>query len=206
MATQDVPVIWHEVTEKVKTRIVLPGLWRAMEAARALAVDDGLFVLGFPPAVSHDAGLLLDSKNLNIIERALEEAAGQPLRLKIIQGETLEDWHLQKRRDEEAAAYVRATQERRRREVGVEQGWDGINERLTRRYAELPLRGLPQTQAAYLEEALELLSDAVKRLMPDTPAELDQRALARVIEKVADRAAVPAPMIAFLLRQRTRQG
>jgi len=156
--------------------------------------------------VSHDAGLLLDSKNLNIIERALEEAAGQPLRLKIIQGETLEDWHLQKRRDEEAAAYVRAAQERKRREVGVEQGWDGINERLTRRYAELPLRGLPQTQAAYLEEALELLSDAVKRLMPDTPTELDQRALARVIEKVADRAAVPAPMIAFLLRQRTRQG
>jgi hypothetical protein len=206
MATQDVPRIWHEVTEKVKTRIVLPGLWRAMEAGRALAVDDGQFILGFPPQVSHDAGLLLDSKNLNIIERALEETAGQPLRLKIIQGETLEDWTLQKQRDEEAAAYVRAAQERKRREAGVEQGWDGISERLTRRYAELSLRGLPQTQAAYLEEALELLSDAAKRLMPDPPTEVDQRALARVLDKVADRAGVPAPMIAFLLRQRTRQG
>ena len=50
------------------------------------------------------------------------------------------------------------------------------------------------------------LSDAAKRLMPDPPTEVDQRALARVLDKVADRAGVPAPMIAFLLRQRTRQG
>jgi hypothetical protein len=206
MATQEAPVIWHQVTEKVKQRIVLPGLWRAMEAARALTVDDGLFILAFPPQVSHDAGLLLDSKNLNIIERALEEESGQPLRLKIIQGETLDDWLQQKRRDEEAAAYVRAAQERKRREVGIEQGWDGISERLTRRYAELPLRGLAQTQAAYLEEALDLLTEGVQRLMPPTPSEVDQRALARVIDKVADRAGVPAPLIAFLLRQRTRQG
>jgi hypothetical protein len=205
MATQDVSGIWHEVTEKVKQRLVLPGLWRAMEAAKALAVDDGLFILGFPPQVSHDAGLLMDSKNLNVIERALEETAGQPWRLKIIQGETQEDWLQQKRRDEEAAAYVRAAQERKRREAGVEQGWDGISERLTRRYAELPLRGLPQTQAAYLDECLEVLADAVQRLMPATPTEVDQRALARVIEKVADRSAVPAPVIAFFLRQRTRQ-
>jgi hypothetical protein len=203
MATQDVSAIWHEVTETVKQRIVLPGLWRAMESARALAVDDGLFILGFPPQVSHDAGLLMDSKNLNVIERALEETAGQPWRLKIIQGETPEDWLQQKRRDEEAAAYVRSAQERKRREAGVEQGWDGISERLTRRYAELPLRGLPQTQAAYLDECLDVLADAVRRLMPDTPTEVDQRALARVIDKVADRAAIPGPMIAFLLRQRT---
>jgi hypothetical protein len=32
---------------------------------------------------------------------------------------------------------------------------------------------------------------------------VDQRALARVIDKVADRAGIPGPMIAFLLRQRT---
>jgi hypothetical protein len=42
--------------------------------------------------------------------------------------------------------------------------------------------------------------------MPATPTEVDQRALARVIEKVADRSAVPSPVIAFFLRQRTRQG
>jgi hypothetical protein len=206
MATQDVSGIWHQVTEKVKQRIVLPGLWRAMEAARALAVDDGLFIVGFPPQVSHDAGLLMDSKNLNVIERALEEAANQPLRLKIIQGDTPEDWLQQKRRDEEAAAYVRASQERKRRDAGVEQGWDGVSERLTRRYAELPLRGLPQTQAAYLEECLDVLAEAVQRLIPAAPSEVEQRALARVIEKVADRAGVPSSMIAFFLRQRTGQG
>jgi hypothetical protein len=38
--------------------------------------------------------------------------------------------------------------------------------------------------------------------MPATPAETDQRGLGRVIDKVADRAGVPAPLIAYLLRQR----
>src|SRR5262249_38843500 len=133
-----------------------------------------------------------------------EETAGQPWRLKIIQGETLEDWLQQKRRDEEAAAYVRAAQERKRRGAGGEQGWDGGSERLARRYAELALRGLPQTQGAYLDEALDVLTEAAQRLLPAAPSEVDQRALGRVIEKVADRAGVPAPLIAFFLRQRTQ--
>src|SRR5215210_5485234 len=185
MATQDAVAIWRGVTEKIKTRIVMPNLWRSMEAAHAIAVDGEQLVLGYGPQASHSAGLLMDAKNLNVIEQALEETAGQPLRLKVIQGETLDDWLTQKRREEDAAAFQRTQQERRRREAGVEQGWDGVSDRLTRRYAEMQNRGLPQVQAAYLEEALDLLTDACARLMPDSPSEVDQRALARAIDKVA---------------------
>jgi hypothetical protein len=202
MSTQDVPEIWHEVTEKIKTRVVLPALWRAMEGARAITVDENRFILGFSPEAAHGAGLLMDSKNLNIIEQALEEVAGQPWRLKIIHGQTMEDWQEQKQREQETAAYTRTLQERRKREAGVEQNWEAVSERLTRRYAELPLRGLPQTQAAFLEEALGVIEEAMGRLMPRSPSEMDQRGLARVIDKVADRCGVPSPMIAYLLRQR----
>jgi hypothetical protein len=204
MSTEDVTRIWHDVTELVKKRLVLPALWRAMEEAKAIAVDDGLLVLGFPARSAHGAGLLLDSKNTNVIEQAVQEVSGQPLRLKVIQGETLQEWQEQKQRDAEAAAFARTMQEKRRRETDVEQSWDGVSERLTRRYAELPLRGLAQTQAAYLDEALDVLHEALGRLMSDPPTELEQRGLARVIDKVADRSGVPAPVIAYFLRERSR--
>jgi hypothetical protein len=204
MATEEVPKLWHDVTNLVKQRLVLPALWRAMEEAQALTVDEDRLILGFPARAAHGAGLLMDTKNFNVIEQAIEEVAGRPLRLKIIQGETLQDWQEQKQREAEAAAFTRTMQEKRRREAGVEQSWEAISERLTRRYAELPLRGLPQTQAAFLEEALDLLAQAMGRLMPESPSETDQRGLARVIDKVADRCSVPAPMIAYLLRQRVK--
>jgi hypothetical protein len=194
MASDDVSQVWHRVTELVKTRLVLPALWRAMEEAKALVVDENRLVLGFPARSAHGAGLLMDSKNLNVIEQAVAEVAGQPWRLKIIHGETLQDWQDQKKREEEAAAFARTMQQKRQRETGVEQNWEAVSERLTRRYAELPLRGL----------ALDVLAEAMTRLMPETPAESDQRGLARVIDKVADRASVPAPLIAYLLRQRAK--
>lgn len=201
----DLERLWHATVEKVKVRLVLPSVWRAMEAARPLTIEGDNLVLGFAASRSHEGSLLLDSKNNNIIERALEEEAGRTLRLRLIEGETLEDWQVARRRDEEAAALQKAAAERRRREASVEHGWDGVTERLTRRYAEMPLRQLPQMQALYLEEAVTVLADAVRRLLGDNAAEIDQRSYARVLDKVADRAQVPAAMVAWLVRQRSGQ-
>jgi hypothetical protein len=209
MATPDARLdpqrLWRAALEKVKVRLVLPGLWRAMEAARPLAVEGDTLVLGYPASVAHEGGNLTDSRNSNVIERALEEEAGRPLRLRLIEGESLQDWETQKRRDEEGAAMMRAAQERRRREASAEQGWDGIAERLTRRYAEMPLRQLPQMQALYLEEAVDALAEAAGRLLGPNAAEVDHRSFARVLDKVADRAQVPAPIIAWMVRQKSRE-
>jgi hypothetical protein len=201
----DVQQLWRSTLEKVKVRLILPSVWRAMEAGRPLVIDGDRFVLGFNPSQAHEGGLLNDSKTINIIERALEEDAGRMLRLRIIEGDTMEDWLAYKRRDEEAAALQRSAQERRRREASVEQGWEAITERLTRRYAEMPLRQLPQMQALFLEEAVEVLADAARRLLGDNPSEVDHRSFARVIERVADRAQAPAPIVAWMVRQRSNR-
>src|SRR5437016_3876834 len=100
-ARAQVERLWKGTTEKVKVRLVLPGVWRAMEAARPLIVEGDNLVLGFAPSRSHEGGLLMDSKNNNIIERALEEEAGRPLRVRIIEGESLDDWLAVQRRDVE---------------------------------------------------------------------------------------------------------
>ncbi len=88
----------------------------------------------------------------------------------------------------------------------MEQGWDAITERLTRRYAEMPLRQLPQMQALYLEEAVAILVEAAQRLLGENASEVDHRSFARVLDKVADRAQVPAPLVAWLVWQRAGGG
>jgi hypothetical protein len=207
MATPDAQAeaqrLWRAALEKVKVRLVLPGVWRAMEAARPLVVEGDTLVLGYPASLAHEGGLLRDSKNSNVIERALEEEAGRPLRLRVIEGETIEDWLAYQRRDVEAAALQKAAQERRRRESSVEQGWDAIGERLVRRYAEMPMRQLPQVQALYLEEAVSVLTEAAGRLLGENATEVDHRGFARVLDKIADRAQVPAALIAWLVRQKS---
>lgn len=202
-AQADVQRVWRATLEKVKVRLVLPGVWRAMEAARPLVIDGEAFVLGFPASQSHEGGLLNDSKTNNIIERALEEEAGRPLRLRIIEGDTLDDWLATRSRDEQAQAMQKAAQERRRREASVEHGWDGITEQLTRRYAEMPMRQLPQVQAVYLEEAIGVLAEAARRLLGENATDVDHRSFARVLERVADRAQIPAALVAYLVRQKT---
>jgi hypothetical protein len=58
----------------------------------------------------------------------------------------------------------------------------------------------------YLEEAVEVLAEAARRLLGESPTEVDHRSFARVLDKVADRAQVPAPLVAWLVRQRTGVG
>jgi hypothetical protein len=202
-ASSEAQRLWRGALEKVKVRLVLPGVWRAMEAARPLVVEGDLLVLGFPASVAHEGGLLRDSKNSNVIERALEEEAGRPLRMRLIEGDTVEDWRAYQRRDAEAAALQKAAQERRHRDSSVEQGWDAVGERLIRRYAEMPMRQLPQIQALYLEEAVAVLTEAARRLLGENASEVDHRSFARVLDKVADRAQVPAALVAWLVRQKS---
>jgi hypothetical protein len=203
MATAEVQKLWEVVVEKVKTRLVMPSLWRAMEGCRPLLVEDGVLVLAFPPSVAHGASLLMESKSQNIIERVLEELTGQQLRLKVIHGETIADWEEEKKRGAASAQLQAAAAERRRRETAAGQTWDSVSEQLARRYAETPLRQLPHVQAAFLDEAIGVLADAVQRMM-NTAAipEPEQRAYARTLDKVAERAQVPATLVAWLVRQR----
>jgi len=202
-ASPDAQQLWRAALEKVKVRLVQPSVWRAMEAGRPITVSGDWFVLGFPASQAHQGGLLNDSRTINIIERALEEDAGRPLQLRIIEGDTMDDWVAYQQRDQEAAALQKAAQERRRREASADQGWDSIMERLTRRYAEMPLRQLPQMQALYLEESVGVLAEAARRLLGDNPSEVDHRSFARVIDRVADRAQVPAPVVAWMVRQKS---
>ena len=208
MAIENIQQVWLQVVDMVKHRTVHPNFWRALEMSAAVTTEDDLFVVGFPAAHYPMSGLLLSSEHQNAIEKAIAEATGQSFRLKVIEGTTLGDWTLTKRREAASEAARRAADEKRRIEAAADRTWDGVAEQVSRRYAGTPLRQLPQVRARYLQEAIKIISDGMDHLYnPESADELSERALARVIEKVATLMEMPGPMVAMeLLRYRESLG
>ena len=103
---------------------------------------------------------------------------------------------------------LRAADEKRRVEAAADRTWDSVAEQVSRRYAGTPLRQLPQVRARYLQEAIRIISDGMDHLYnSETADELSERALSRVIERVATLMEMPGPMVAMeLLRYRESLG
>src|SRR3712207_2519656 len=99
----DLNALWRYVTDRVKAQVTLPGLWRAMEAARPITIEADELVLGYGVSESHQRGLLMDNQHRNLIEQILESATHHRLRVRLIEGETAADWEAAKRLQAEAA-------------------------------------------------------------------------------------------------------
>ncbi len=199
----DLNALWQYVTTQVKSKVVMPSLWRAMEAAKPIALDNNEeLIIGFPAAAGHQAGLLMDHQNRNAIEQALESATRVRLRLRLIDGETLEDWHTHKRNQAEAAKLQEASKEQFRKQAEAGESWEAIGEQLIRKFSGTVNRGLPSVQGRYLEEAIQTIADVYPRLMSATPAEQDERNFSRTLERIAERVGVPAALIAQMVAVR----
>jgi hypothetical protein len=66
----------------------------------------------------------------------------------------------------------------------------------------MPNRMLTAVQGKFLVEAVDILADGYTRIMPEAPSEQEERAYGRVLDRVAERAAVPGAMIAYLVLQK----
>ncbi len=149
------------------------------------------------------SGHLTTSDHKNAIETALAEFAGQRLTLRIIEGDTAQDWLDVKAKEAHAEAFRDAAFRKREVEAAVVESWEGLLEQIGRKYAAVPLRQLPQSRAKYIEEMLAAISETMDVLMPDDapPDELAERALARVIDKVGGLTETPAALIALELQR-----
>ncbi|MHB0912787.1 MAG: hypothetical protein ACYC2Y_04990 [Armatimonadota bacterium] len=192
-----VKLVWEKVTERIKHEIIRPTLWRSLETAVPIAVENNEFVVGFTSGSFHMSGNLTASENKIAIEKAFRELTGVPLTLRVIQGDTLEDWKHAKSKDESLETLRQAERAKREKVRSVTQSWDGLMERLGRTYAATPMRQFPQSRAAYVREAVVMISEAMDELMDED--ELTQRSLARAIDKAGQLAEVPGPIIALEL-------
>ncbi len=191
--------IWAQVTNLIKQRVIQPTLWRAMEAAVPIVIDEGDLVIGFPPGTNHLSGHLGTSENKNAIDRALREVAAEPLKIHVIDGTTLQDWHAAKAQEEEKRRLSESAFARQRQQSQQEKGWEMLMETVQRRFAALQNRQFPQTKAHYLAEVLPLLVDTSIKLQDPRPEvnEINQRQLARIIDRVGTLAELPPTYIAI---------
>ncbi|MBI3910088.1 MAG: hypothetical protein HY320_04040 [Armatimonadetes bacterium] len=196
--------LWHQLTEHVKAILNMPSLWRALEAAQPIALEGGYFVIGYRPPEAYQRGLLLESYHRGIIEKTLGSLVGAPVELRVIEGTEIKDWETVKEMERAAATLRREAQARQERTETASTSWDRIGEQLARRYASMAHRTLPAVQATYVASCVETLAEACRQLMPATgdPTESDLRFYSRVLERVAERADVPASLLAYLVRER----
>lgn len=202
MADIDVRQLWTYVTQQVKNEIVMPSLWRALEAAVPITVEGEELVIGFSGSGSEHVGQLLSNQNRLKIEQVLTNATRLKLRIRVIEGSTMADWNTVKQSDA-AATQMQAQNIKKHQEV-VAAGttWDAVGEQVVRKFGSMPNRSLTGVQGRFLIEAVAILADAYARLMPETPSEQDERAYGRTLERVAERSAVPGAMIAYLVLQK----
>jgi hypothetical protein len=192
--------LWLEAVERVKDRTIAPTLWIALEKGHGITTEDEFFIVGYPPADAPMGGYLLSSENKRVIEKVLTELLGKPSRIKVIDGTTVNDFVVFKKREEVAENTRRQAQERKHVERAAERAWETVSEQCSRKYANTHLRQLPQIRGQFLFEAVKVISDAMDRIHPDGEIdEIGHRALGRVIERVATLTDVPGATVAVEL-------
>jgi hypothetical protein len=200
----DVKALWGYVVDQVKARIALPALFRALEAARPITVEGDELILGFGGEGSQHRGLLMDNRYLNLIEQILEAGTRRRLKIRIIEGETLQDWESVKQMEGEAVRLQQQTRRQFQQQTAAGATWEDVSEQVVRKLSDMPNRALASVQGRFLEDALEILAEAYGRLMPASPSELEERSYSRALDRFSERVGVPASLLAHMVHLRVR--
>ena len=147
---QQVHQMWLTAAEKVKDRVIAPTLYRALELPVGIAVDGNEFILGFANQDIPMAGHLRSAQHRAIVDQCVSEVLRRKVRVRIIEGTTLEDYEQYKRQQQAREQTHVTLNAQREKERQIIQAWDQIDEQITRMYAKLHLRQLAQQRAGFI--------------------------------------------------------
>ena len=196
----DVAQLWSQALPTVKNGVTGVGVWAALNAARPVALEGNVFVLGVPAMESELGGHLRLPAAKRLIEQTMTGLAGSPIQLRVIDGTTQADWDVEKRRDSEKQRLNEQSMAKMRAELQARSSWETIYEQLGRKYAAVPNKSLPQNRARFFEEALAMVAEA--RHKQETFDELGERNFARCLERLSQYSEVPSTIVASLVLQR----
>jgi len=186
--------VWKTALPEIRENVSGRAAWSALNAATAVAYEDGVLVLGLP----HKDNELASHLGLPASRKAIEDAVGkelnEPVRLRIIAGVGPEDWVAAKQSDQVKRRMQEQALERARAELAGRSSWEGLYEQLSRKFAEMTNRSLPQSKARFFIEAVDIVSNALR----ETPVDDDmaERNFARCIERIAQYSEVPSTLVA----------
>ncbi len=196
----DVAQIWQQALPTVKNGVTGVGVWAALNTARPVALENGLFVLGLPGADGELAGHLKLPAAKRLIEQTVGGLVKSPVTLRVIDGIEVSDWEVEKRRDTEKQRLSNQSLEKMRAEMQAKVSWETMYEQLGRKFAAVPNKSLPQNRARFFEEAIALVAEA--RQQQESWDDLGERNFARCLERLSQYSEVPSTIVARLVLQK----
>jgi hypothetical protein len=197
----DMVQIWGTVMPIVKNEVTGVGIWSALNQSQAVAFEDNQFVIGLPHESSELAGHLKLQNNRILIERRLSEHTGKQITLRVIEGILASDWELTKRKDSEAKRLQEAAINRARVEMEARSSWDTIYEQLSRNWAGLQNKSLPQYRVRFFDESCKLIVESLKTMKIED--DVSERNYARCLERIAQYTDIPSVLVALEIHRRT---
>jgi hypothetical protein len=196
--------IWGQVAEMAKRAALSPNWFRAIEAARPVAWEDGVLVVGLRAEDGQHAGVLNTNDFRLKIEAAIRQVTGATkASFRVIEGNTAEDWAMAKERD--AIAERRATAQIKKSMAATTsetaQSWEGLYEAIQKLWSEAEYRNFASGRGRFLIKAFDLIEEAIGTLGTPTD-EAGEREFSRTIERVAGMVQSDPAALAFLLLDR----
>lgn len=192
--------IWKSSLPFIMKGVTGRGVWAAVNAVQPIALDGDTLVIGIPHSDSELSGHLRIPQTKRIIEVAVSQVVGKPFNVKLIDGVSEADYELAKKKDVERRRLQEAEMQKMRAELAAKSSWDTVYEQLSRRFAAVTNKSLPQNRARFFEECVELIAQA--RRDQANYDDLGERNFARCLERLAQYSEVPSTIVAAQVLQR----
>ncbi|MES1227224.1 MAG: hypothetical protein ABUL72_01055, partial [Armatimonadota bacterium] len=188
----------------VMNQVTGMGVWTALRSAVPIAFDEGTFVLGLDGKDQELAGHLCMAQPKRAMADTLARFLNEKVQVRIIPGIELNDWVTEKKRDAEKRRLQEEALNRQRKEIASGMTWDKVYEQLSRAYAGLANRSLPQSRAKFFMMAIDIVAEA----LVETPINDDmaERNYARCLERIAQYTEVSSTFVALKVLEKTFGG
>ena len=197
----DAAELWGKVIPTVRAGVTGIGVWTALKTAVPITFEDGVFVLGVPHGSAELGGHLRMASTSRLIEVTVTQTVGAPTKLRIIDGIEMHDWEVTKRRDIERRRMQEAEMAKMKAELSTRTSWETIYEKISREFAAVPNRSLPQNRARFFEAAISIVAEARKE-QPEFD-DINERNFARCLERISQYTEIPSTYVAFEVLKRS---
>ena len=197
----EVVEIWEKVIPTVRAGVTGIGVWTALKTAVPIIYEDDIFVLGVPHESAELGGHLRMAMTSRLIEMTVSQTLGKPTKLRIIDGIEANDWEVTKRRDIERRRMQDAEMVKMKAELNTRNSWESIYEKLSREFAAVPNRSLPQNRARFFEAAVSIVAEARKDQTVSDDS--NERNFARCIERISQYTEIASSYVAYEVLKRS---
>ena len=197
----DAAEIWKQALPLVQQSVSGRGVWAALNAVRPIALEEDQLIIGIPHTDTELAGHLRLQQNKRIMEVMVGRVMGKQMSVRLIDGVREADYELAKKRDVEKRRLQEAEFTKMRAEMEAKSTWETVYEQLSRRYAAVGNKSMPQNRARYFEEAVELIAET--RRQQTNFDDLGERNFARCLERLAQYSEVPSAIVAVEVLKRS---